>query len=136
MISILILTFNEERNLPRCLEGVRWSDDILVVDSFSTDRTVEIAKDAGARVFQRKFDDFAGQRNFGLREGGLKHQWILHLDADELVTDALRDEVLAVTGNTDKDAFHVPSKMMLQGRWLKYAGLYPSYQVRLGRRGK
>ena len=136
MISILILTLNEEQNLPACLEAVKWSDDILVVDSFSSDRTVEIAKVAGARVLQRPFDDFARQRNFGLIEGGLKHDWVLHLDADEIVSCDLRAEALTATRTTDKDAFRVASQMMFQGRWLKHAGLYPSYQVRLGRRDK
>lgn len=136
MISVLILTFNEERNLQRCLESVRWSDDVLVLDSFSTDRTTEIARANGVRVIQRAFDNFASQRNFGLREGGLKHDWVLHLDADEIVTAALREEALAAIHTRNKDAFQVPSQMIFQGRWLKHAGLYPSYQVRLGRRDR
>jgi len=134
MISILILTLNEEQNLPACLRAVSWCDDILVLDSFSSDQTVEIAKAAGARVIQRQFDDFASQRNFGLREGGLKHSWVLHLDADEVVTPELHAEAVAAAQVPDIDAFRVASRMMFHGRWLKHAGLYPSYQVRLGRR--
>ncbi len=133
-ISVLILTLNEEANLPRCLVALDWADDVLVVDSFSTDRTVEIAEAWGARVLQRHFDDFAGQRNFGLQEGGLQNEWVLHLDADEVVPPELRDEVFRAIGDEDKDAYRVPSKMMLHGRWLRHAGMYPSYQVRLGRR--
>ena len=136
MISILILTLNEEQNLPRCLDSVAWSDDVLVVDSFSTDRTVEIARSKGARVLQNQFEDFARQRNFGLREGKLKHEWVLHLDADEVVTPELRQELLAVVSQAGHDAYRVASKMMFQGRWLKYSGLYPSYQVRFGRHEK
>jgi glycosyltransferase involved in cell wall biosynthesis len=134
MISVLILTLNEEDNLPRCLDALDWADDVLVVDSFSTDRTVEIAEARGARVVQRRFDDFAGQRNFGLTEGGLKHEWVLHLDADEVVPSELRDEMFRVIEDDSKDAYRVPSKMMLHGRWLRHAGMYPAYQVRLGRR--
>jgi len=134
MISVLILTLNEEDNLPRCLDALDWADDVLVVDSFSTDRTVEIAEARGARVLQRRFDDFAGQRNFGLTEGGLKHEWVLHLDADEVVPPELRDEMFRVIEDDSKDAYRVPSKMMLHGRWLRHAGMYPAYQVRLGRR--
>ena len=133
-ISVLILTLNEEANLPRCLDALAWADDVLVVDSFSTDRTVEVAEARGARVLQRRFDDFAGQRNFGLTEGGLRHEWVLHLDADEVVTPELRDEVFGVIGDGSKDAYRVPSKMMLHGEWLRHAGMYPTYQVRLGRR--
>jgi glycosyltransferase involved in cell wall biosynthesis len=134
MISVLILTLNEEANLPRCLDALGWADDVLVVDSFSTDRTVEVAEARGARVLQRRFDDFAGQRNFGLTEGGLKHEWVLHLDADEVVPPALRAEMFRVIEDDGKDAYRVPSKMMLHGQWLRYAGMFPAYQVRLGRR--
>ena len=133
-ISVLILTLNEEANLPRCLDAIAWADDVLVVDSFSTDRTVEVAEAWGARVLQRRFDDFAGQRNFGLSEGGLRHEWVLHLDADEVVTPELHDELFRVIGDESKDAYQVPSKMMLHGQWLRHAGMYPTYQVRLGRR--
>ena len=93
MISTLILTYNEEQNLPACLESVKWSDDVLLVDSFSTDLTVEVARARGARVLQNRFTNFAEQRNFGLTQGGLRHHWILHLDADEIVTPELRDEI-------------------------------------------
>ena len=140
MISVLILTYQEERNIGPCLDALDWCNDIVVVDSFSADRTVEIARARGARVLQRAFDDFAGQRNWGLAEGGFRHSWVLHLDADEIVTPELRDEMVAriaradVTGEVD--AFRVPSKMMFDGAWLKHAGMYPTYQVRLGRRDR
>ena len=138
MISVLILTRNEEANLPRCLESVRWSDDVLVVDSFSADRTVELAKAAGARVLQHPFKNFAEQRNYGLTHGDLKHEWVLHLDADEVVTEELQRELFKVAEASDSntDAYHVASKMVFQGRWLKHAGLYPSYQARLGRKDR
>ena len=134
MISVLLLTLNEEQNLPRCLKAVSWAEDVLVLDSFSTDRTVEIARQAGARVLQRRFDDFASQRNFGLQHGGLKHDWVLHLDADEVVTPELKAELLKVVKAADKDAYRVASKMIFQDRWLKYSGMFPTYQVRLGRK--
>jgi glycosyltransferase involved in cell wall biosynthesis len=134
VISVLILTLNEEINLPRCLDSVAWSDDILVLDSFSTDRTLEIARTRGVRVLQNRFVNFAEQRNFGLQHGGFKHPWTFHLDADEEITPELKKEMLAVTRADAKDAYRVASKMMFQGRWLKHAGLYPWYQVRLGKR--
>ena len=137
-LSVLILTFNEEINLPRCLESVRWADDVLVVDSYSTDRTVEIAQAAGVRVLQHPFKNFAEQRNFGLAQGNLKHEWVLHLDADEVVSEAFKAEISTIVslGSVAKDAYRVASKMMFEGRWLKRAGMYPSYQVRLGRKTK
>jgi len=136
MISILILTFNEAANLPACLAALKWSDDILVVDSHSTDNTVAVARAAGARVLQNRFVNFAAQRNFGLEQGGLKHEWVLHLDADELVTPEFVAELRQVVQTPALDAFRVPSKMMFQGRWLKHSGMYPTYQVRFGRRDK
>ena len=136
MISVLILTFNEEHNLARCLESVRWSDDVLVLDSFSADKTVEVAAAAGIRVMQNRFVNFAEQRNYGLDHGNLKNDWILHLDADEVVTPELQRELTEIASSGDKDAYRVASKMIFQGRWLKYSGMYPAYQVRLGRRDK
>jgi glycosyltransferase involved in cell wall biosynthesis len=133
-VSILLLTFNEERNLPRMLGAVDWCDDIIAVDSGSTDRSIEIMRAAGVRVLHRKFDDFANQRNFGLVEGQPKHEWVLHLDADEVVTPAFRAKLDALVPPDGIDAYHVPSKLMLDESWLRYAGMYPTYQVRLGHR--
>jgi glycosyltransferase involved in cell wall biosynthesis len=136
-VSVLLLTLNEEDNLPRCLASVAWADDILVLDSFSTDRTVEVAQAHGARVMQRAFDTFAGQRNFGLQEGGLRHDWVLHLDADEVVPPALCQELLTRLDDADAlPAYRVASKMMFHGRWLRRSGIYPSYQVRFGLRDR
>ncbi|HET7409709.1 MAG TPA: glycosyltransferase family 2 protein [Paracoccaceae bacterium] len=134
-VSVLILTQDEARNLPRCLGALGWCDDVVVVDSGSRDATREIAAGAGARVIERPFDSFAGQRNFALEQGGLRHGWVLHLDADEVVTPEFRRALEALEPPSELDGYLVPSKMMLFGRWLKHAGQYPSYQVRLGRRG-
>lgn len=135
MISVVILTYNEAINIERCLRSVSWSDDILVMDSGSTDGTCEIAKQLGARIIQRPFDDFAGQRNFAIDQGNLRHDWVLHLDADETVTVELKTEMLGIASDTHTNlAYRVPSRLMLMGRWLKYSGMYPSYQVRFGMR--
>jgi glycosyltransferase involved in cell wall biosynthesis len=135
-ISVLILTRNEEENLARCLDSVKWSNDVLVLDSFSDDRTLEIAISRGVRVLQNRFVNFAEQRNFGLNHGNLKHEWVFHLDADEVVTSELQRELIATAASGDWDAYRVASKMMFQGRWLKYSGLYPWHQVRFGKRDK
>ena len=91
-MSILILTLNEEANLPACLAAVAWADDVVVLDSFSQDQTVAVAERLGARVYPRAFDDFASQRNYALDQIAFKHDWILHLDADEIVTPELHTE--------------------------------------------
>ncbi len=136
MISVVILTLNEERNLPRCLEAISWCDDVLIVDSFSSDATLKIAAEYGVRVVQRAFDSFAGQRNFAVEHCELRYEWIFHLDADEVMTPDLSAEILGCIPATDKDAYRVSSKLMFHGKFLRHAGLFPWYQVRLGRRGK
>ena len=133
-LSVLILTLNEETTLPACLNALQWCDDIVVLDSYSSDRTVEIARKFGARIYQRGFDSFAAQRNWGLSSISFKHEWVFHLDADEVFTDALLNEIRQTTPGTSYDAFHVPSKMMFLGKWLRFSGMYPTYQVRLTRR--
>ena len=136
MISVVILTLNEELNLPRCLEAISWCDDVLIVDSFSSDATLKIAAKHGVRVVQRAFDSFAGQRNFAVEHCELRYEWIFHLDADEVMTPDLSAEILGCIAATDKDAYRVSSKLMFHGTFLRHAGLFPWYQVRLGRRGK
>lgn len=135
MISFVVLTLNEERNVPRCLGSIDWSDDILVVDSGSTDETVAIARAAGARVLVRAFDSFAGQRNHAMAHGELRNRWVFHLDADEVVTDTLRAELqrVAAADARHPPVYRVPSRMLFQGRWLRHAGQFPAYQVRFGR---
>ncbi len=134
--SILILTYNEEGNLPACLDSIAGCDDIVVLDSFSTDRTVEIARERGCRVFQRKFDDFGSQRNHALDHIPFQHSWMFQLDADERFTPAVMREVKELVEADEHSGYMVPNKLMFQGRWLKHAGMYPSYQMRLLKLGE
>ena len=131
-ISILILTFNEELNISRCIESTSDFDDIVVLDSYSTDSTVSIAESKGARVFKRKFTNFADQRNYALENFEFKNEWVLHLDADEILTPELVKEIKNITPNEKLDAFKITSKMFFLGKWLRYSSMYPVYQVRLG----
>ncbi len=135
MISVVVLTLNEATNLPRCLASVVWADEVLVVDSGSSDATCDIAKAAGARLLVRAFDSFAGQRNYAMEHGQLRNAWVLHLDADETVTAELRNELqqLAASKTADKPVWRVAARIIFMGRWLRHAGMYPSYQVRFGR---
>jgi len=125
MISCLILTLNEERNLAACLESLRWCDDIVVLDSFSTDRTVEIASAFGARVVQRKFDNWAAHQNWANTSIPFKHEWVFYLDADERMSDELRKEIQAIAENPNevKVAFYCGRRNYFMGRWIKHA--YP-----------
>ena len=116
-----------------CLESISDLDDILVVDSGSTDQTCAYVKEYGARILTRPFDNFANQRNFGLDEGNFKNNWVLHLDADEVATKEFLDAIMSLKPSSEIEGYRVPSKIIWQGHWLRYSGMYPAYQVRLAR---
>jgi len=136
MISVLILTRNEEQDLPACLDSVAFSDDVHVFDSNSTDRTQEIARARGAKVTTRAFDNYAAQRNAAMQLP-FAHPWVLVLDADERPTPALIDEIartLPTVAQTTA-AFRIRRRDFLWGTWLQHAQLSPFY-VRLIRTGR
>lgn len=132
MISVLILTLNEEVNLPRCLESVSWSDDIVVFDSYSNDRTLEIANAASVRVIQRKFDNWASHQNWALKNIEFKYPWVYYSDADEVVTKELREEMLAISNDSDVKnvAYWVRYRNYFWGKWIKHCGIYPVWLLR------
>jgi glycosyltransferase involved in cell wall biosynthesis len=133
-VSVLILTLNEETNLRDCIGSLAWSDDVVVLDSYSTDQTCAIATGAGARVIQRKFDNWSAHQNWAVANIQFKHPWVLYLDADERCTVELRDEVLATArGHSTHAAYRIRRKDYFMGRWLKHAQLYPTWLVRLFR---
>jgi glycosyltransferase involved in cell wall biosynthesis len=130
-VSVLILTLNEEVNLPGCLESVAWSDDIVVFDSFSSDRTVEIAQAAGVRVVQRTFHDYASQRNAALTQVPYKHPWVLLVDADERWPREIYEEIReAISHQGHISIYYFLRKDMFLGRWLRHTG-YPTWAGRL-----
>jgi len=136
VISVLILTRNEEQDLPSCLDAVAFSDDIHVFDSNSTDRTQEIARSRGAKVTTRAFDNFAAQRNAAMRLP-FAYPWVLVLDADEHPTPALVDEIARTLPTVPETtaAFRIRRRDFLWGTWLKHAQLSPFYLrlIRVGR---
>lgn len=133
MISILILTRNEEQNLPACLASVSWCDDIHVLDSISTDNTVAIAEAAGAHVTQRPFDNWSSHQNWALQNLPFKHPWVFYLDADEIATPPLCAAMLeAAAAPGDRVAFRVQRRDFFLGTWLQHVQTSPFY-VRLFR---
>lgn len=136
-LSILILTLNEECNLADCIRSVSEADDIVVLDSFSSDRTVAIAEEMGARVVQRRFDNYAAQRNAGLNGTSYKHSWVLMVDADERVTPELWAEMRAVveTAEPTVSMFHMRRKDYWFGQWIRRSSGYPTWFGRLVRVG-
>lgn len=128
MISVLILTKNEEQDLPGLLDTLRWCDDIHLYDSFSTDKTVEIAQAAGAQVTQRTFDNWAAHQNWGLENIRFKYPWVLYVDADERVTPELVESAKKAVANPgDNVAFKIQRRDFFLGRWLKHAQATPFY---------
>jgi glycosyltransferase involved in cell wall biosynthesis len=133
MISVLILTRNEERDLPGCLASLTWCDDIHLYDSCSTDRTVVLALAAGATVTRREFDNWAAHQNWGLRNIRFRHPWVFYIDADERVTPELRDAMLAaVRAPGEHLAFRVRRRDFFMNTWLRHVQTSPFY-IRLFR---
>lgn len=136
MFSILILTYNEEVNLPPCLDSVSWCDDVWVLDSGSTDRTLEIAKKRGCKILSRKFDNFGDQRNYAIDNADFKYSWVFDLDADERFTPELRDECNKMVQLDEKSAYYCSYKNIMWGKWLKHSTGFPVYQMRFHKLGE
>jgi glycosyltransferase involved in cell wall biosynthesis len=133
-VSVLILTLNEETNIAACMDSLSWSDDIVVLDSLSTDATARIAKERGARVVTRPFDNWSAHQNWAVENIDFRHPWVLYLDADERCPAELRDEVLTrARSEAQESAFRIRRKDYYMGRWLRHAQLYPTWLVRLFR---
>jgi glycosyltransferase involved in cell wall biosynthesis len=136
-LTVIILTFNEEVNIKHSVTNViNWAKDVFVLDSGSTDKTIEIAKELGAKVFYRKFDTYAKQRNYAIKELPIETEWILFLDADEYLTEELKKEIEDVLLNTDKDGFYLKRRFYFMGRWIKHGGYYPVKLLRLFKKDK
>jgi glycosyltransferase involved in cell wall biosynthesis len=138
-ISVLIPTYNEEVNLADCLASVvEWVEEIIVIDSFSTDRTVEIARSFGVQVVTHEFITPAQQKNWALEHLPIQNDWVLFLDADERVPPALRDEIAqtVLQNGNGYDGFWMRYRLMFYGKWIRHCGWYPVWLLRLVRRSK
>ena len=133
MLTAIILTHNEEEHLPDCLASVAWAQAVIVFDSFSTDRTVELARAAGAQVVQRAFDNYAGQRNAALQSAAT--EWVLFVDADERVSPELAQEIQSVL-HQPQAGWWIPRHNYLFSKLTLHTGWYPDYQLRLLRRAR
>lgn len=133
-VSAVVLTRNEEKNIGPCLETLQWADELLVLDSFSDDATVEIAQGMGAEVHQRAFANYPLQRNTALQLAS--KEWVFFVDADERVTPQLAEEIRRVVDEVGFAGWWVPRKNYIFGKWIRHAGWFPDYQLRLLRRDK
>ncbi len=133
-LSVCVISFNEENNIDECLKSVAWADEIIVVDSFSTDRTIELAKRYTSKIFIKEWKGYSEAKNFALQN--TSNDWILSIDADERVTPKLKNEILSVINENDKryTAYKVARRAYFLGKWIKHCGWYPGYVIRLFRK--
>ncbi len=135
MLSVIIITRNEEQKIRDCLDSVAWADEIIVVDSGSTDATTNICREYTDKVFYQEWKGFGPQKNHAL--GLASHEWILSLDADERVTEPLKQEIIEALGESRSSlfcAYDLPRRSRFCGRYMKYCGWYPDYVLRLFRK--
>jgi glycosyltransferase involved in cell wall biosynthesis len=132
-VSVLIPTLDEEVNLPECLASVAWADEIFVVDSFSNDRTVDIAREHGAQVVQHRFESYSRQKNWALSTLDFRNEWVLIVDADERVTPELQREIEHVLPGSTCAGYYLNRRFVFLGAWIRHAGWYPSWNLRLFR---
>lgn len=135
-VSAVVIAYNDEPNMEACLASIMWADEIIVVDSFSTDATAAIGRQFTDKVFQHAFHGFGRLRNEAIAHAA--HEWVFSLDTDERATPQLRDEIRrTVEGTAPADAYFVPRKNYFLGRWIKHCGWYPDYrQPQLFRRSR
>lgn len=135
MISVYIIAFNEQDKIGAAIKSVQWANEIIVADSFSTDKTVKIAESLGARVIQIPFRGFGDLRNRAIE--ACSNGWIFSLDSDERCTEEVREEILEIIQAEDGlDAYYVPRKNFFMGKWIRHSGFYPDYrQPQLFRKG-
>ena len=129
-VSVIIITLNEAAHIEACLQSVAWADDVLVVDSGSTDGTPALARAKGARVIERDWPGYSEQKNFDATEA--RHDWVLSVDADERVTPELAAEIKSrLNGTLAESGFRVPRVTWHLGKWIRTTDWYPDYQLRL-----
>ncbi|MBI4823605.1 MAG: glycosyltransferase family 2 protein [Nitrospirae bacterium] len=131
-LSVAIITKNEEEMLPDCLNSVSFADDVVVVDSGSTDNTVEIAQDFGARTFIEEWKGYGPQKNSAVSK--CKHDWVLIIDADERIPSETKEVILKILTNPFSDAYSFPRKNFFHGKWIKHCDWWPDETVRLVRK--
>ncbi|MBV9894780.1 MAG: glycosyltransferase family 2 protein [Chloroflexi bacterium] len=132
-VSVLVPTLDEELNLPECLDSLTWADEVFVLDSYSHDTTVEVARARGATVVQHGWEGYSRQKNWALSTLPFRNDWVLIVDADERVTPELRCELQQVLANPTCDGYYLNRKFIFLGTWIRHAGWYPSWNLRLFR---
>ncbi len=135
-LTVLIPAFNSEKTIRNTLESVKWADEILLCDSWSTDHTLDIAREYGAQIIQHEYLNSALQKNWAIPQ--CANEWVLIVDTDEVVDPILKNEIQKILDNPDPgiNGYRIPRKNFIYGEWMKYGGIYPDYQLRFFRRDK
>jgi glycosyltransferase involved in cell wall biosynthesis len=128
-LSVMIIAKNEQKMIADCIKSVDFADEIIIIDDYSSDKTAAIAKEMGARVYKKKLNGFATQKNYGIKR--CSNNWVFILDADERVDSRLAETLKKIKAKNSHAAFKVPRKNYIKGKWIRHGGLYPDYQVRL-----
>ncbi|MEW5691729.1 MAG: glycosyltransferase family 2 protein [Candidatus Hydrogenedentota bacterium] len=130
-ISSVVITKDEESNIRECLESLRFTDEIIIIDAGSTDKTLEIAKEYTDKIYNNRFEGWVRQKNFGIEKA--QHNWILSIDADERISLELKNEILRIKErlNDEIAGYEVPILPYYMGRWIRHSNWYPGYKVRL-----
>lgn len=133
-ISVLLPSYNAASSLRPTLESIKWASEILVVDSYSTDRTLDLVREYGARIIQHEYIQSSNQKNWAIPQ--CANEWVLQIDTDEVLEDGAREEIenALATVSPGVDAFRLPRKNHILGEWLRVAGIYPDFQTRIFRR--
>lgn len=132
MLSIIIITKDEEGRIKACLESVKWAEEIIIIDNGSTDNTLEVAKKYTDKIFQAEKEDFASIRNLGVEKS--KGDWILFVDADERVLESLKNEIAEIIGTNNFSAYAISRKNIIFGKEEKYGPFWPDWVIRLLKR--
>lgn len=132
LLSVVIITKNEAENIRACLESVAWADEVIVVDSGSTDATVDICRELGAKVHMHDWPGFGMQKNRALSYA--THEWVFSIDADERVTPELQSQLIKAVEDDSEDGFYVPRLSQFCGQFIRHSGWYPDYVLRLFKR--
>jgi glycosyltransferase involved in cell wall biosynthesis len=135
-ITGIVITKNEELNIKDCLESIKWLDEIIIVDTYSEDKTLVIAKDYTDKIYSISIENIPEKRKYSLSQTAISNNWILFLDADERITPQLRDEIKSLDETAGVEGYYINRRNFYFGKWIKHCGIYPDYSLRLFRKNR
>jgi glycosyltransferase involved in cell wall biosynthesis len=135
-ITGIVITKNEELNIKECLESIKWLDEIIIIDSYSEDNTLNIAKNYTDKIYSTEIENIPEKRKFSLTQSSISNKWVLFLDADERITSELENEIKSLNEDAGINGYYINRRNYYLGKWIKHCGIYPDYCLRLFRKDK